>query len=154
MHPLYCALRCRTSVYSWVSSVQDIGILTSLLAEGPRYTHESPRCRTSVYSRVSSLQDLGILMTLLAAGPRSNAVLLFPSEYLCGTILLTPYSMVWDEWVLRAGPMPFYRPKLLIVFLSTVFHFPAFFLCVCIVWLRFRSEGCQPLSPWLALSTF
>ena len=32
------------------------------------------------------------------------------SQYLCGTILVTPCLMVWDWLVSRAGPMPFYRP--------------------------------------------
>ena len=33
----------------------------------------------------------------IAAEPRSIAGLLFPCQYLCGTILMTPYSMVWDS---------------------------------------------------------
>ena len=37
-----------------------------------------------------------LLMCLLAAGPPSTTGLLFPSQYLCGTILVTPYLMVWD----------------------------------------------------------
>ena len=46
-------------------------------------------------------------MRLLSAEPRINAGLLFPCQYLCGTILVTPCSMVWDWRVSRAGPMPF-----------------------------------------------
>ena len=42
------------------------------------------------------------------AEPHSTAGLLFPSQCLSGTILLTPYSMVWDWRVSRAGPMIFY----------------------------------------------
>ena len=49
-------------------------------------------------------------MRLLAAEPRSTSGLSFPCQYLCGTILVTPYSMVWDWRVSRAGPMPFYWP--------------------------------------------
>ena len=56
--------------------------------------------------------------------------ILFPSQCLCGTILLTLYSMVWAWWVLRAGPMLFYWSKLLNPFLSSIvfpfsssFHF-------------------------------
>ena len=50
---------------------------------------------------------IGTLRHRLAAEPRSTAGLLLPSQ--CpGTILLTPYSMVWDWQVSRAGPMPFY----------------------------------------------
>ena len=38
---------------------------------------------------------IGTLMHRLAAEPRSSAWLLFPSRCPSGTILLTPYSMVW-----------------------------------------------------------
>ena len=38
-----------------------------------RYNYAPPRCRTSQYGRI-----------------------LFPCQYLCGTILVTTYSMVWD----------------------------------------------------------
>ena len=43
-------------------------------------------------------------MCLLAAEPRSIAGLLFPCQYLCGTILVTPCSMVWDWPVSKADP--------------------------------------------------
>ena len=33
------------------------------------------------------------------AEPGSTAALLFPCQHLCGTILVTPYSMVWDSKV-------------------------------------------------------
>ena len=46
-----------------------------------------------------------ILMRRLAAEPHSTAGLLFPSQCPSGTILLAPYSMVWDWRVSRAGPM-------------------------------------------------
>ena len=39
---------------------------------------------------------IGILMRRLAAEPHSTAGLLFASHYPSRTILLTPYSMVWD----------------------------------------------------------
>ena len=39
---------------------------------------------------------IGTLMHGFAAEHRSAAGLLFPSRCLSGTILLTPYSMVWD----------------------------------------------------------
>ena len=54
---------------------------------------------------------IGSLMRLLAAEPRCIAGLLFPCQYLCGTIWVTPCSMVWDWQVSRAGPMPFYWPS-------------------------------------------
>ena len=50
-------------------------------------------------------------MCLLAAEPRRIAGLLLTFRCLCGTILETPYSMVCDWRVSRAGPMPFYWPS-------------------------------------------
>ena len=47
------------------------------------------------------------LMRLLAAEHRNMAGLLFPCQYLCGTILVTTCSMVWDWRVSRAGPILF-----------------------------------------------
>ena len=61
---------------------------------------------------------LGILMSRLAEGPRNPAGFLFPSQCPSGTILLTPYSMVWDRRVSRAGPMPLCCPKLLYSYYS------------------------------------
>ena len=70
------------------------------------------------------------------AEPRSIDGLLFPYQYLCGTILVTPCLMVSDRRVSRAGPMPFYWPKLLAHFLSpTVFPFSSFILWVGVVGL-------------------
>ena len=43
----------------------------------------------------------------LAAELRSTVGLLFPSQCPSGTILLTPYSMMWDWRVSRARPMRF-----------------------------------------------
>ena len=54
---------------------------------------------------------IGTLMRLLAAEPRSIAGLFFSFQYLCGTILVTPYSMVWNWLVSRAVPMPFHWPS-------------------------------------------
>ena len=50
---------------------------------------------------------IGTLMHRLAAEPRSTAGLLFPSRCPCRMIVITPYSMVWDWRVSRAGPMLF-----------------------------------------------
>ena len=69
------------------------------------------------------------LMHLLAAEPSSKAGLLFPCHNLCGTILVTPYSMVWDWQVSRAGPMPFYWPSCPPPILSPrIFPFSSFIL--------------------------
>ena len=56
---------------------------------------------------------IGALTHRLAEEPSSTAGLLFVFRCPSGTILLTPYSMVWDWWVSRAGPMFLYWPKLL-----------------------------------------
>ena len=56
---------------------------------------------------------IGTLMHRRAAEPCSTAGLLFPSRCSSATVLLTPYSMVWDWRVSRAGPMLLYWPKLL-----------------------------------------
>ena len=71
---------------------------------------------------------IGTLMRLLAAEPRSIIGLLFFCKYLCRTILVTPYSMVWDCWVSRTGPMTFYWPS---------FSFPFWCLLVSISFLSF-----------------
>ena len=68
---------------------------------------------------------IGILMHLPAAKPRSTAWLLFPSQYLSGTIWLTLYSMVWDWQVSRACPMPFCWPSC--SFLFCLHYFPFLF---------------------------
>ena len=66
-------------------------------------------CRCGLQAELWS--HIGTLKRLLAAEPRSTAWLLFPCQYLCETILVTPYSMVWDRRVSRAEPMPFYWPS-------------------------------------------
>ena len=77
---------------------------------------------------------IGILLSLLSAERRSSAGLLFPSEYLCGTIMQTLYSMVFDWRVLRAGPMLFYWHKLIVPCVSStifpcIFFFSAGWYC-------------------------
>ena len=70
---------------------------------------------------------IGILMRLLAAETRSTAGLLFPSRYLCGTILLTLYSMLWNWRVLRDWQMFFFdlscSPLCLLLFYLSLFTF-------------------------------
>ena len=73
-------------------------------------------------------------MRYIAAQPRSTAGLLIPSQYLCGTIFLTPYSMVWAWDVSRAMSIPFCWPICWFHFLSFyVFSFSPLFLWVGIV---------------------
>ena len=59
---------------------------------------------------------IGTLPRLLAAEPRSPSELLLTCQYLCGTILVTPYSMEWDWQVSRAMPMHFCWPSCLLPF--------------------------------------
>ena len=64
---------------------------------------------------------IGTPMRLLGAEPRSIAGLLFPCQCLCGTIIVTPCSMVWDWRVSRAGPIPFYWPSCSLTFCLLLF---------------------------------
>ena len=73
---------------------------------------------------------IGTLMHRLAAEPRSAAGLLFPSLCPSGTILLTPYSFVWDWRVSRAGPKFFYWPKLLYPYYSLLLFSPFSSFCL------------------------
>ena len=55
---------------------------------------------------------LSLLITI-KSGPSSHTKASFlspcnPLRCICGTLLVTPCSMVWDWRVSRAGPMPFY----------------------------------------------
>ena len=73
---------------------------------------------------------IGTLIHRLAAERRSTAGLLFPSLCPSGTILLAPFSMVWDWRVSRAGPVLLCWPKLLYPYYSLLlsFHFSSFCL--------------------------
>ena len=76
-------------------------------------------CRCGLHAVLWSY--IGTLMRFLAAEPLSIARLLFPCQYLCGTILVTPCSMVWDWRVSRAGPRPFYWPNCSLTFCLLLF---------------------------------
>ena len=78
-------------------------------------------CQSGLH--VVLLSHIGILICLPTAEPRSTAGLLFPSQYLPGTISLTPYSMVWDWRVSRAGRMPFVSLVVLSFFVFNNFRF-------------------------------
>ena len=100
---------------------------------------------------------IGTLMHRLAAEPYSTAELLFPSRCPSGTNLLTPYSMVWDWLVSRAGPMLLYWHKLL----YPNYSLPLFFLFLfflSIGWYCgagvFGLIGCTSPSLSLALPIF
>ena len=77
---------------------------------------------------------IGILIRFLVAEPSSTKVPLFLFQSPCGTILLTLYSILWDNRVSRVGQMLFYWPKLFHNFLSsTIFPFSSFHQSVGIV---------------------
>ena len=76
-----------------------------------RYTFAPPRCRTSQYGRTFIL-----------------------SQYLSGTIWLTPYLMVWDWRVSRAGPMDFFLPSCSLLFCLQLFSLYLLFLYRLVVW--------------------
>ena len=73
---------------------------------------------------------IGILMHSLAAEPYSRAGLLFPFRCPSGTILLSPFSMVWDWRVSRAGPILLHWPKLLYPYYSLLLSFPFSSFCL------------------------
>ena len=73
---------------------------------------------------------IGTLMRRLTAEPRSTTGLLFHFLCPCGMILLTPYSMVRDWRVSRAGPMLFYWPKMLYPFYNLLLFSLLFFLSI------------------------
>ena len=94
---------------------------TCALCASPGYT----RCfdRTPVY-----------LLRLPAAEPHSTSGLLFLSQSLSGMIWLTPYLMVWDWRVSRAGPIPFGRPSSSLLFCLQLFSLSLLFLYRSVVW--------------------
>ena len=94
---------------------------------------------------------IGTLMHRLAAEHCSKAGLLFPSRCPSGTVLLTPYSMVWDWRVSRAGRLSCSIPTI-------VFYFFPFLSFLFVGWYCgagvFGLIVCIPLSLSLALPTF
>ena len=75
----------------------------------------------ALWSHISSL------MRLLAAEPHSIARLLFTCQYLCGTIVVTPCSMVWDLRASRQGQCLFIGLAAHSLFVRVVIN-PFFFL--------------------------
>ena len=76
-----------------------------------RYTFAPPRCRTSQYHRT-----------------------FIHSQSLCGMIWLTPYLMLWDWRVSRAGPMRFCWPSCSLLFCLQLFSLSFLFLYRLVVW--------------------
>ena len=73
---------------------------------------------------------IGTLMHSLTAEPCSTAGLLFSFRCPSGTILLAPFSMVWDWWVSGAGPMLLCWPKLLYPYYGLLLSFPFSSFCL------------------------
>ena len=71
-----------------------------------RYTYTPPSCSTSEYSRT-----------------------FVPLSVSSRTILLTPYSIVWD-WRVLCGPILSYWPKLLYPYYSLILFFPFSSFCL------------------------
>ena len=78
-----------------------------------------------------------VLVRLLAAEPRSTTGLLFLYQYLCGSILVTPYSTVGSGELQQQGQCLFIAlaARSLFVFFFAVFPFYYFILWVGIVGL-------------------
>ena len=70
-------------------------------------------------------------------------------------ILQTLYSIVWDWYVSRAGPIPFYWPKLLYPYYYLLLFFPSLLpVCRLVMWPGvFGLIGCISLSLSLAVPT-
>ena len=93
------------------------------------------------------------IMHRLAAEPCSTVGLLFSSRCPSGTILLTPYSMVWD-WlaVSRAGPTLLYWPKLLYPYYSLLLFFPFYSFCLYISWYCGAGRGLRTDRVYITLA--
>ena len=89
----------RCTLYTCSSCAVCAGAVTRGAVIAHRYTYAPPCCRTSQYCR-----------TFVPL-----------SRCLCGTILVTPCSTVWDWRVSRAGPMPFYWPSCTLTFCLLLF---------------------------------
>ena len=77
---------------------------------------------------------------------RYTAGLLFPSQSLSGMIWLTPYLMVWDWRVSRAGPMPLCWPSCSLLFCLQLFSLYLLFLYRLVVWGRGLRTDRVPIS--------
>ena len=96
-------------------------------------------CQCGLHAVLWSL--IGTLMHRLLAEPCSTAGLLFFSSCPSGTILLTPYSMVWDWRVSRGGPMLLYWLNLLFPYRSHLLFFPFSSFCLLVGIVGFSRKG-------------
>ena len=88
----------------------------------------------TIEDQMNHLWSKEIKRKAVYAEPHSTAGLLFPSQSLSGKIWLTPYLMVWDWRVSRAGPMPFCWPSCSLLFYLQLFSLSLLFLYRLVVW--------------------
>ena len=97
---------------------------------------------------------ISILMHFFTAEPCRTTGPLLPCQYICGTILVTSFLMVWDEQVKRAGPSFFIglaaRPPFASCFPFLFFLLMGWYCWAEIFWLI----GCYSLFQSLALPIF
>ena len=91
-------------------------------------------CQSELHAVLWS--HISILLRLPAEEPRSTSGLLFSSQSLSGMSWLTPYLMVWDWRVSRAGQMPFCWPNCSLLFCLQLFFLSLLFLYRLVVWGR------------------
>ena len=125
------------SVHSGISTVSQFVPSFFLSAGVTRSTHFMAlylclMCQSGLHAVLWS--HIGILLRLPTAEPRSSAGLLFLSQCLSGMIWLTPYLMVCDWRVLRAGPMLFCWPSCSLLFCLQLFSLSFLFLHRFVVW--------------------
>ena len=115
------------------------GALFCSVVFGWRYTSYSKLCSVHNWWCVAHRRSVAVLCMLykircntmhrLAAEPRRTAGLLFPSQCPTGTILLSPYSLVWYWPVSRAGLL-FYWHKMLYLYYSLLLFSPVTSFCL------------------------
>ena len=107
---------------SWGSPGKYSMIVCFLVAVGP------------FWEQSASTSRFGVLFCHVVLVCWYTAGLLFPRQYLCGTILVTQYSMVWNSRVPRAGPMPFYWPSCSLTFRLLLFSLSLLSFYGLVVW--------------------
>ena len=98
---------------------------------------------TSVHLCTTSLQNLTVLQDF------------YYHQYLCGTILVAQYLMMWDYWVSRAEPKTLHWPSCSLPFCLLFFLSRLSFYGLVLWGLGSRTDMVLiALSPILALPTF
>ena len=112
-----CRILC-SDVRNLFGNLSDLAAASSqstcAFCSSPGYTRYFDR--TSVYLCASPLQNLAVPQDF------------YSPVNLSGTIWLTPYSMVWDWRVSRAGPIRFCWPSCSLLFCLQLFSISLLFL--------------------------